>query len=156
MANELRINQASVADAPVVANYVTGLLAELFDVERDPVATEATARKLLATPDLFAAFVAYRVDQPVGVLTLTTCVSIYAGGRFGEIAELCVDPDARSAGIGEALIAAASAYGRERGWSRLEVGAPPAARWARTIEFYERNGFTEIGPRLGLSLAPAA
>ena len=148
----LTIDQATADDAPIVADFVTRLLAELFDSARDPAEMEATARSLLARPDLFTALIARRGDQPVGVLTLATCVSVYAGGRFGEIAELCVNPGERSAGVGEALIDAAAGYGRQQGWSRLEVGAPPADRWARTVAFYERNGFTEIGPRLGLAL----
>jgi GNAT superfamily N-acetyltransferase len=156
MANELRIDRAGPADAPVIAGFVARLLAELFGGTRNLVVMEATARELLAVPDIFAAYIALRDDVPVGVLTLATCVSVYAGGRFGEIAELCVDPDHRSAGIGEALIGAAAVHGRERGWSRLEVGAPPADRWQRTVAFYLRNGFAEIGPRLGLSLTPTS
>ena len=148
----LTIDQARAEDAAVVADFVTRLLAELFDSARDPAEMKATARNLLARPDLFTAFIARRGDTPVGVLTLATCVSVYAGGRFGEIAELCVNPGERSTGVGEALIAAAADYGRQQGWSRLEVGAPPADRWARTVAFYERNGFSEIGPRLGLTL----
>jgi GNAT superfamily N-acetyltransferase len=156
MASELRIDRAGLADAPVVAEFVARLLAELFDSRRDPAAMATTARELLGAPDLFAAFIARQDGQAVGVLTLATCVSIYAGGRFGEIAELCVDPGHRSAGVGEALVGAAAAHGRAQGWSRLEVGAPPADRWSRTVAFYRRNGFAEIGPRLGLALTPAA
>ncbi len=43
---------------------------------------------------------------------------------------------------------AAVAQARESGWKRLEVGAPAAAHWPRTLEFYLANGFTEVGPRL--------
>lgn len=154
MSDTLRIHQATTDDAPVVADFVRRLLLELFDVDRGPDAMEQTARDLLASTDLFTAFIARSDDAPVGVLTLATCVSVYAGGRFGEIAELCVNPHARSTGVGQTLIDAAAAYGRDRGWSRIEVGAPPADRWARTVSFYERCGFTEIGPRLGLSLTP--
>ena len=154
MTTTLHIDQATTDDAPVVADFVRRLLLELFDVDRDPDAMDQTARDLLGSPDLFTALIARSGTVPAGVLTLATCVSIYAGGRFGEIAELCVNPDTRSAGVGEALIDAAAAYGREHGWSRIEVGAPPADRWARTVSFYERCGFTEIGPRLGLSLTP--
>jgi GNAT superfamily N-acetyltransferase len=153
MQNGYRIDQATTADAPVVALFVKDLLAELFDSERDAETMTATAHRLLAAPDLFTAFVARHGDEPVGVLTLATCVAVYADGEFGEIAELCVAPTHRSSGIGEALIGAAADHGRRRGWSRLEVGAPPAERWARTVDFYRTNGFGEIGPRLGLTLA---
>jgi hypothetical protein len=34
----------------------------------------------------------------------------------------------------------------------LEVGAPDAPRWQKSIDFYIRCGFEEIGPRLFLPL----
>ncbi len=30
----------------------------------------------------------------------------------------------------------------------LEVGAPSVPKWQRTVDFYLRNGFEEVGPRL--------
>jgi hypothetical protein len=35
----------------------------------------------------------------------------------------------------------------------LEVGAPDVPRWQRTVDFYKRNGFKEVGPRLYLPLS---
>ena len=34
----------------------------------------------------------------------------------------------------------------------IEVGAPDLPRWQRTVDFYKRYGFTEIGPRLAFDL----
>jgi GNAT superfamily N-acetyltransferase len=75
-------------------------------------------------------------------------MAIYAGGRFGEITELYVSPAHRSKGIAPILITAATSIGRQKGWKRLEVGAPDQPAWSRTLSFYLREGFEEVGPRL--------
>ncbi|MGR3615577.1 MAG: GNAT family N-acetyltransferase [Paracoccaceae bacterium] len=105
------------------------------------------AARVLEEPSL-AAFLAYAGAEPVGVIVLNSCCAIYAGGEFGEISELYVEPALRSSGVAAQLLDAARAEGRSRGWSRLEVGAPDQPAWARTLEFYRRNGFGEVGPRL--------
>ncbi len=106
-----------------------------------------TTRKLLAAGDI-AALLLLVDERPAGVVTLNQCAAIYAGGRFGEICELYVGPDDRSAGLGQRLVEAAVDYAREAGWTRLEVGAPPQPEWQRTTDFYLANGFTLVGPRL--------
>jgi ribosomal protein S18 acetylase RimI-like enzyme len=89
-------------------------------------------------------------------LTASESVAIYAGGRFGVIHEFSVAPEARSHGVGRALVAEISRIGRERDWRRLEVTAPPLEPPnQRAVAFYRANGFTTSGPHLKLSLAPA-
>ena len=63
-----------------------------------------------------------------------------------------VAPAHRSQGVGHRLIAAAEAEGRTWGWRGIQVGAPDPARFARSVAFYEREGFRVIGPRLGRSI----
>lgn len=55
---------------------------------------------------------------------LNECAVINSGGRFGEISELYVTPEYRAKGVGARWIEAAAAFGRDRGWPNLEVGAP--------------------------------
>ena len=50
------------------------------------------------------------------------------------------------------LIEAAVVLGRERGWPNIEVGAPSVPAWQRTVDFYLRSGFEEVGPRLDLTI----
>jgi GNAT superfamily N-acetyltransferase len=88
----------------------------------------------------------------VGVITVSTSAAIYAAGIVGTIQELYVVPALRSAAVGATLLSTVVEVGRASGWNRLEVGAPSQERWKRTIDFYEANGFTEIGPRLGRRL----
>ncbi|UPJ47878.1 GNAT family N-acetyltransferase [Bradyrhizobium sp. 200] len=78
--------------------------------------------------------------------------AIYTLGLAATITELYVVPEYRSRRVAEQLLHAAMAQGRERGWGRLEVGAPRQPQWARSLQFYERSGFQEIGPHLGIKL----
>ncbi len=84
----------------------------------------------------------------VGVLTLNQCTAIYANGNFGEISEFYVKSNWRSSGVGAKLIQAAKKFGMDKGWSELEVGAPPQPTWQRTLDFYISQGFEYSGPRL--------
>lgn len=144
----VEIRKTTAADAGIVARYVHALLSELSPgTPFSQSSLEDTARSLLADGAVIALF-AVSNGTPVGLITLNECAAIYAGGRFGEISELYVEPDYRSKGVAPALLAAAAAIGNERGWKRLEVGAPNQPAWARTLAFYLREGFLEVGPRL--------
>lgn len=146
------IRQAGVGDAETVALLVSRLLSTLRGAAVDPGPYEDTARTWLSRPERFVTFLAEKGPEggrgAVAVLCLATSVSIYAGGAFGVITELYVEPEQRSTGIGVRLLQRACEFGRERGWDRVEVGAPNAVTWERTVSFYRRNGFNEIGPRL--------
>jgi GNAT superfamily N-acetyltransferase len=148
----ISVRQAQSSEVGVVAELVHALLSELTP----PTATPPTIDKVRASTVLLLnkdrgvwAFVAEdELGHAVGVLTLHECASIYAGGRFGEISELFVSPPARSEGVGPELLKEAMRFARAREWRRLEVGAPAGTHWNRTVSFYLRNGFEEVGPRL--------
>lgn len=148
----LTVRAASVADADLVGELAFRLVAEIAPEAADKIdldAYRATSAKLLNGHGGFWAMIADDADGgPVGLITLNECASIYAGGKFGEIAELFVEPGHRSAGVAAELVDAAIAFARERGWTRLEVGAPDLPRWQRTVSFYLKQGFLEVGPRL--------
>lgn len=148
------VRQAGPGDAAVVAALVARLLSALRGQPVDAGPLAAPAGHWLGEPERFVAFLAHAdadaggESEAIGVLTLSTGVSLYARGPFGVIAELYVEPAHRSSGVGAALLERARAHGRARGWDRIEVGAPDASAWARTVAFYRGNGFSEIGPRL--------
>jgi GNAT superfamily N-acetyltransferase len=151
-----QIRRAGPQDADLIGDLVASLLDELYGPdygeERLPI-YRAAAAELLPAEDIYAAFLAITAKgKPVGLLTLSQCVAVYAGGRFGEINEFYVMPPWRKSGLGRALIAAATGEALRRGWPALEVGAPDLPRWQPTFEFYRRCGFTEIGPRLELRI----
>lgn len=79
--------------------------------------------------------------------------AIYAGGFFGVISELYVEPGYRSAGVAKFLVAAELEIAGKNNWTCLEVGAPAQPKWDRSRKFYLRDGFVEIGPRLRLTVS---
>ena len=157
MSNKITIRQATQSDSSVVGGLVFELLKELFPdhyASLDCKSVEESAHKILSSDTRVWAFLAKSGEcDYAGVLTLNECAAIYAGGFFGEISELYIKPKYRSRGVGELLISAATNFGRDRGWSNIEVGAPDVPRWQRSVDFYTRNGFEEVGPRLDLNIA---
>jgi GNAT superfamily N-acetyltransferase len=159
VASDHPIERAGVDEAAAFGRLISRLLAELYpdypkftDAGAEARIIAAAARLLRDEPRYFA-FVAYdEQGAPAGAMALNECAATYAFGLFGEISELYVDPAHRSAGLGGRLIDHAKEFARGRGWSMLEVGAPDAPRWQKSIDFYIRCGFEEIGPRLFLPL----
>ncbi len=150
----IEVNAAGPADSMIVGTLAHRLVRELAPAAEISLADyQRAAAALLGGDTPYWALLARdgaggAQAEPVGLLTLNQCASIYAGGAFGEIAELYVAPEQRSKGVAPVLLEAARAFARQRGWSRLEVGAPDLPHWQRTVDFYLREGFVEVGPRL--------
>ncbi|WP_028350548.1 GNAT family N-acetyltransferase [Bradyrhizobium murdochi] len=140
--------RAEVTDAATVARFVHALLDELSGGKAPGIEIVTQNAETVLADISVVAVIASADNEPVGVMVLNECTAIYAGGKFGVISELYVRPDMRSQGIAPHLIAVALAEGRARGWKRLEVGAPRQPKWKRTLDFYLRNRFEEVGPRL--------
>ncbi|WP_225131080.1 MULTISPECIES: GNAT family N-acetyltransferase [unclassified Bradyrhizobium] len=140
--------RAEVTDAGTVAGFVYALQVELLRRMAPGIEIVTQSAAAVLADVSVVAVIACGDNEPVGVMVLNECTAIYAGGKFGEISELYVRPDMRSQGIAPHLIAVALSEGRARGWKRLEVGAPWQPKWKRTLDFYLRNGFEEVGPRL--------
>jgi GNAT superfamily N-acetyltransferase len=152
---EFTVSAATVDDADVIVALISSLLAELYPELADMYRVEALApvtRELLDSANVFGLVARNSAGATVGVLMLNQCEAIYALGRFGEISELYVDPQYRSAGLGAVLLKAAIALAQSKNWSMLEVGAPDVPRWQKTVDFYVKNGFLNVGPRLYLPL----
>jgi GNAT superfamily N-acetyltransferase len=82
------------------------------------------------------------------MITVAQSIAIYSLGKFGIINELYVLPEYRSCGIGKLLLDEVVKLAKSKAWKRIEVGAPNQEKWQRTIDFYIKEGFIEIGPRL--------
>jgi GNAT superfamily N-acetyltransferase len=145
------IEKVGIERAHDVFEGVARLLAELGEEgdELGALDRPALLAAWAAEGERFHAFLATdETGDPVGVLTLVETFAIYAGGLHGIINEMFVSAAARSRGVGAALVDAACAHGRARGWRRVEVTAPESDRWRRTRAFYERQGFVFAGPKL--------
>ena len=98
---------------------------------------------------LYTVFLAMSSEfrQVAGSVALYESRSLYADGCFGTIPELYVDPAHRSKGVGEKLLAAAKAFGKENGWARLEATTPPLPQFDKALRFYQSQGFEITGGR---------
>ena len=140
--------EIGVEDVAVVAKFVWRLLDELSGGEAPDLAKLRTTTQQVLQLETVTGLLALADETPVGLLMLNECAAIYAGGRFGEISELYVEPELRSHGVAAKLIEDAVKLGQGRNWKRVEVGAPDQPVWKRTFDFYLMNGFSEVGPRL--------
>jgi len=150
--------QAEEKDRDEVLRLVENLLRELEDASDEFGGIER--RKILQDLEQagrrFTAFLARdAAGEAIGVATVVETFAIYAGGVFGVIDEMYVDPAHRSRGIGKLLIDAVKAHAREREWVRVDVTAPPEKKWERTVRFYEAQGFVFTGPKLRYRVSDA-
>ena len=147
----IKIEIADLSQSETVFDLVEKLLYELREESEDlsTIDREHVRADWLKNSDRFTVFIARAEDKtPVGVLTLDECFAIYAGGNYGIINELYISPEYRSRKIGRRLLDAVKEHARTRGWKRVDVTAPAGDQWARTVCFYEREGFIFTGPKL--------
>jgi GNAT superfamily N-acetyltransferase len=155
--NEIKVLKASINEVKTVVNLIAELLIDFnnkndsnFVIDKDYL--EKTTRKLIIRKN-FRAFIAYDSEnKPKGLITISEAFAIYNGGDFGVITELYVDRSSRSEGIGKLLLQSVFDFSDSMNWKKVEVGAPNAEEWPRTIEFYKRNGFKEKGPKLRIDI----
>lgn len=151
----IQIKLASKDEIERVFELVEALLRELEDAP-DEFAGLDRATTIASLKDVggrFQAFLAKAADGAcVGVATVVESWAIYAGGAYGVIDEMYVVPEFRSRGVGKLLIDAIKEYGREKGWRRIDVTAPPEEKWKRTVAFYESLGFVFTGPKMRVGI----
>lgn len=154
---EIKVIKASIKEVKTVVNLIAELLIDFnnksdsnFIVDKDNL--EKTTRKLIIREN-FGAFIAYDSEnKPKGLITISEAFAIYNGGDFGVITELYVDRNSRPEGIGKLLLQSVFDFSDSMNWIKVEVGAPNAEEWPRTIEFYKRNGFKQKGPKLRIDI----
>jgi len=149
------IVQLTANDSDLILERVLNLLEELGEESDDlgELQTEKVLREWSELNDRFFIFAAKDGEGNIqGLITFAESFAIYANGNYGIINEMVVMPAARSQGVGAALIQKVVSFGRERGWSRIDVTAPESERWASSRRFYEQQGFTFAGPKLKLQL----
>lgn len=155
--SEIKIIKATINETKIVADLVAELLIDFNNKNNsnfivDKTKLETTTRNLIKRNN-YGAFIAYDSEtNPKGLITVAESFAIYNGGDFGVITEFYVDRDSRSQGIGKLLLNTVFDFSESMNWNKLEVGAPNAEEWPRTIQFYERNGFKQKGPKLRIDL----
>jgi len=144
----------TVTDKNEIKRYIDLLYTELFG--QDSVPTEDMFDKIftqLKDPsNKHTAYCLKEGDETIAFFTLGESFSIFAHGKYGIINELWVSDKFRSQGVGKIAIQEIKKIATQRGWQRIDVTAPPSERWARSFEFYRKNGFILTGKKLKLFL----
>lgn len=121
---------------------MVGLLGELFAIEADfepaPARQAEGLRQLLQNPAA-RVWIAEREGRAIGMIALQILISTAQGGPVGLIEDVTVTQAWRGRGIGAALLAAADAWARDHGLSRLQLLADRANEPA--LAFYRRAGW---------------
>jgi GNAT superfamily N-acetyltransferase len=155
--SEIKIIKASINETKTVVDLVAELLIDFNNKNKsnfivDKTKLEKITRNLIERNN-YGAFIAYDSENnPKGLITVSESFAIYNGGDFGVITEFYVDRNSRSNGIGKLLLNHVFDFSESMNWNKVEVGAPNAEEWPRTIGFYERNGFKQKGPKLRIDL----
>ena len=147
------IEKASAIHVNVISDFVARLLSELDGKQYSRFDFFKTTEALMndaATP--YTVFLAKCESEYIGFISIVECRAIYAQGKYGVIQEMYIDSQNRSTGVGKRLLDCVAEYGRLEQWTRLEVTAPHAIKWKRTVQFYKKHDFVEIGPRLKKTL----
>lgn len=148
--SNMKIIKAERKHSKEIIRLVTDLISEL--VGKRVVIDELEANEFIqrsSEKGKYFVFLALDSNQnALGLITVGESGAVYAGGEFGVIHEFYIAPEMRSQGLGNQLIEKAKNTAIDMGWKRLEVGAPHYPDWKRTKNFYLKEGFVEIGPRL--------
>ena len=146
---KVEIDHLSKDDIDNITPLIISLLAELDNTVVDTIQYKQAINQFLEYPHSVI-LAAKHEGHYIGILTAVESIAIYAGGSYGVIQELYVSPQARSLNIGQQLIQELISYATNKGWTRLEVTTPDPSMWERTVAFYEKQGFKQIGFRLKL------
>ena len=146
-----RVREAGADDVAAFAAAVESLLDELGGRKPGPAELRAEVEALLADREGGSLLVAEAENgEIVGVLSASWQRAIHVPGVYATIQDLWVDAEWRSRKVGAGLIEGIAGLCRERDVTRIEVGLPREtfAAIGATQAFYERNGFSHLGPRM--------
>ena len=149
---KLEFIQATPGHAEIIGALVVQLTQEICErthAQHFDIDLEGTVRRCeeLLSAGHYAAVIGYSDNIPIAVSTIAETYALYAGGKIGVIQEFYVIPEFRCSGVGSLLIGQVKNYGRQRGWSCMELCTPPLPEFERTLGFYRHNGLIPVGGR---------
>lgn len=146
-------------DFTTLKRLISRLYSELFGAAEIPSETTFASfrRQAASTKVPHWCFVAEvrtgsETAEVVALCTLAESFALFGKGRYAILGELWVHPEHRGRGVGGRVIEFLKEFARQKGYSRVDVSAPPDPKWDRTVEFYTRQGFVLTGRKLKLLL----
>ncbi|MCX7558525.1 GNAT family N-acetyltransferase [Sulfitobacter sp. F26204] len=139
---ESSIRPVESEDLPLVLDMVQGLAAHHGDAAQ--VTLSDLARDCLGTEPWLRVLVAQEGRALLGYTALCPLAQLQFGVRGMDMHHLFVQPKARGAGVGRALIAASLALTKSLGCRYLTVGTHPGNKAAAAI--YQAAGFESLAP----------
>jgi ribosomal protein S18 acetylase RimI-like enzyme len=133
---EVPIREAATQDAPQLAELTTQLG---YPVKAD--AMRARLERLVGRSDDVVLVAVDGHDAPIGWIHVAM-LALLEHSDYASINGLVVDEAHRSRGIGQALVAAAEAWARDRGAAQLTVRSRSTRQ--RAHRFYERLGYAQV------------
>lgn len=148
------VRRAGAEDLQAAIGAVRELLVELGGAPPPVEAMEQAGRELMQTPEAGVLLIAEQDGQLVGVAAASFQLAIHTAGRYALLQDLWVKPGHRSGSIGAQLVSELCTQSRALGLPRVEVGLPSEdfPHIAATRNFYLKNGFKPLGPRMRLVL----
>ena len=142
----LNVRLATPADRDEVLRLVRGLLTELGGNPASPKALFDVFGELVSDGDVGFVVIAEEEGVARAACTASFVTALRAVGRYVILQEMFVEPEVRSTGVGKEVIQFALEHAVASGCQVVELGTP--RNGDRQIEFYEREGFSNIGARM--------
>jgi GNAT superfamily N-acetyltransferase len=147
--------RAAVADD---VDELVQMIHDLADFERSPQSVQITSQLLgdalfTPSPTVFA-HVAVEHDRVVGMAIWFFTFSTWTGRSGIHLEDLYVRPEARSAGVGRALVTELASMAHRLGYARVEWSV---LHWnERALAFYRSLGAEPLDEWIGYRLSGAA
>ena len=142
----LNVRLATIDDRDEAIRLVRGLLIELGGNPAPADALSGVFDELASGGDTGFVVIAEEDGVAKAACTASFVTALRTVGRYAILQEMFVEPEARSTGMGRAVIEFALQHAVARGCQVVELGTPRIGQ--RQIGFYERAGFENVGARL--------
>lgn len=139
-AANLRVELASPADIPALADLLAILFAQEAEFHPDRAAQVRGLTRIIENPQVGAILIALQQDAVVGMVNLLYTASTVLGERVALLEDMVVAPAVRGSGVGSRLLQAAIEHARSAGCKRITLLTDHTNEAAQ--RFYVKQGFS--------------
>jgi GNAT superfamily N-acetyltransferase len=136
----MRVDSATIADIPRLAELLTILFSQEVEFEPDRALQERGLREIIDNPAAGQILVLREGEAIWGMVSLLFIVSTALGGRAALLEDMVVAPERRGRGAGALLLTAATDFARRAGCLRITLLTDRSNLAGQ--RFYARHGFT--------------